>query len=69
MVTNPAVQQVVFNIALFVPLGAYLRRRAALRAAVGFRGTRCTSGANRTESFGDVVTGIRCLLDGNPVAP
>ncbi|MBB4905461.1 VanZ family protein [Actinophytocola algeriensis] len=27
VLTNPAVQQVVFNIALFVPLGAYLRHR------------------------------------------
>ncbi len=27
LVTNPAVQQVVFNVALFVPLGAYLRHR------------------------------------------
>lgn len=27
VVTNPAVQQVVFNVALFVPLGAYLRHR------------------------------------------
>lgn len=27
IVTNPAVQQVVFNMALFVPLGAYLRHR------------------------------------------
>jgi glycopeptide antibiotics resistance protein len=27
LLTNPAVQQVVFNVALFVPLGAYLRHR------------------------------------------
>lgn len=27
MLANPAVQQVVFNVALFVPLGAYLRHR------------------------------------------
>ncbi|HEY4419937.1 MAG TPA: VanZ family protein, partial [Pseudonocardia sp.] len=26
LLTNPAVQQVLFNVALFVPLGAYLRR-------------------------------------------
>ncbi|WP_165777509.1 VanZ family protein [Amycolatopsis antarctica] len=40
LVTNPAVQQVVFNVALFVPLGAYLRhyfRRGAVTAIlIGF---------------------------------
>lgn len=34
MLTNPAVQQVVFNVALFVPLGAFLRRRRTNVAGV-----------------------------------
>ncbi|MFI7672693.1 VanZ family protein [Actinophytocola sp. NPDC049390] len=36
VVTNPAVQQVVFNVALFVPLGAFLRhRRVPVPGVVG----------------------------------
>ncbi|MFC4852345.1 VanZ family protein [Actinophytocola glycyrrhizae] len=34
MLTNPAVQQVVFNVALFVPLGAFLRHRGMRAPAV-----------------------------------